>query len=230
MIARASRPWSNGLLAGLIAVVIIGAVQTFGYRHEHHLLKHRDCNERRLNTATRAETSLGAVRPMSCLLLLILLVLLGVAAWRDVATRAIPNTISLLIVLAGALSRVLVGPLALALSAATAMSIFLLLMIAFSRGLLGGGDVKIMTALAVGLSPFNSWRFVLVTAIAGGFLAVAYILLSHKKYRMRGAKPASLLGRIAQVEFWRIRRRGPLPYGVAIAAGGAFVLLHPGSF
>src|SRR4051812_19732869 len=110
---------------------------------------------------------------MSCLLLLILLVLLGVAAWRDVATRAIPNTISLLIVLAGALSRILVGPLALALSAATAMSIFLLLMIAFSRGLLGGGDVKIMTALAVGLSPFESWRFVLVTAIAGGFLAVA---------------------------------------------------------
>ena len=129
-----------------------------------------------------------------------------------------PNTISLLIVLAGALSRVLVGPLALALSAATAMSIFLLLMIAFSRGLLGGGDVKIMTALAVGLSPFDSWRFVLVTAIAGGFLAVTYILLSHKKYRMRGAKRASLLGR-SPVESWRIRRRGPLPYGVPSPLG-----------
>jgi len=167
---------------------------------------------------------------MSCLLLLTLLVLLGVAAWRDVATRAIPNTVSLLIVLAGALSRILVGPLALALSAATAMLIFLLLMVAFSRGLLGGGDVKIMAALAVGLSPFDTWRFVLATAISGGLLAVVYIVLSRNTRRLRGTKRTSLLGRIAQVEFWRIRRRGPLPYGVAIAAGGAFVLLHPGSF
>jgi prepilin peptidase CpaA len=32
--------------------------------------------------------------------------------------------------------------------------------------------------------------------------------------------------RIYGVERWRIRRRGPLPYGVAIAAGGVFTLLH----
>jgi Flp pilus assembly protein protease CpaA len=31
--------------------------------------------------------------------------------------------------------------------------------------------------------------------------------------------------RVAAIERWRIRRRGPVPYGVAIAIGGAFVVL-----
>ena len=73
-------------------------------------------------------------------------------------------------------------------------------------------------------------RLFIATAIAGGVLAVAYLLL--ERTLMPTNKPASmsLLRRVIAVEAWRIRRRGPLPYGVAIAAGGAFILLHPGGF
>jgi prepilin peptidase CpaA len=87
-----------------------------------------------------------------------------------------------------------------------------------------------MTSLAVGLSPLDSYHFVVATAIAGGLLAAAYLLLSPRLRGSYGTKPTSMLGRVFTIEAWRIRRRGPLPYGVAIAAGGAFVLLHSGSF
>jgi len=157
-------------------------------------------------------------------------VLLMVAAWRDVVTRMIPDTLSLLLLATGGLARVLEGPSAFALSLAAGLLLLILLMIAHSRGLIGGGDVKIMTALAIGLSPFDSYRFVIATAAAGGLLAIAYLVLSRMTQFVSLSRRIPFVGRVFAVEAWRIRRRGPLPYGVAIAAGGAFVLLHPGSF
>jgi prepilin peptidase CpaA len=160
---------------------------------------------------------------------LAMLALLMASAWTDLATRTIPNTIALLLLVLGGFGRLLDGPAALAVSAATAGALFLLLLLAYARGLLGGGDVKLIAAVAMGLSPQDSYRFVVATAIAGGVLALAYILLSHHLRGPPCSRGASLLRRIGAVEAWRIRRRGPLPYGVAIAAGGAFVLLHVGS-
>ena len=87
---------------------------------------------------------------------------------------------SLLLLGTGGLARILAGPSAFALSVATALLLLILLMVIHSRGLIGGGDVKIMTALAVGLSPFDCYRFVVATAIAGGILAIAYLLLSPR--------------------------------------------------
>jgi len=167
---------------------------------------------------------------MSALFTLAVLVLLLSAAWRDIATRTIPDTISILLLIIGAAARILLGPAEFAMSLASALMLFLLLMIAFSRELIGGGDVKIMTAFAVGLSPIDSVRFVIATTIAGGLLGVVYILLSltRKVTRLRGGIP--FLTRVIVVEAWRVRRRAPLPYGVAIAAGGVFVTLHRGSF
>ena len=166
---------------------------------------------------------------MSAPFILAMLALLMAGAWRDVATRTIPDSVSIGLVAIGVLARILEGPSALALSSATALVLFVVLLVAFSRGLLGGGDVKVMTALALGLSPLDSYRLVIATAIAGGILAIAYLLLSAQATRQDGTKRKSLLGRVVAVEAWRIRRHGPLPYGVAIAAGGAFVLFHSGS-
>ena len=156
--------------------------------------------------------------------------LLVAAAWCDVATRTIPDALSLLLLATGGLARVLEGPWELALSAGVALLLFVLLFAAFSRGLIGGGDVKLMTAFAIGVSPLDSYRFVIATAIAGGLLGIAYLLLSRMPHFMRRIRRTSLLGRVFTIEAWRIRRHGPLPYGVAIAAGGTFVLLHSGSF
>jgi Flp pilus assembly protein protease CpaA len=114
------------------------------------------------------------------------------------------------------------------LSVGTALLLLSLLLTLYSRGLIGGGDVKIMTALAVGLSPFDCYRFIVATAIAGGLLGITYLVLSRRLPPIHRVRGASLLNRVAVLENRRIRRRGPLPYGVAVAAGGTFVLLRTG--
>lgn len=167
---------------------------------------------------------------MAVYITLSVLALLLIAAWRDLATRTIPDTVCVLIAALGILLRALQGPWALAVSAGAALLLFLVLLLLFARGLIGGGDVKIMTALAITLPPLDSYRFVVATVMAGGVLGIAYLLLSFRPRRPSGTKPTSLLGRVAVIESRRIGRRGPLPYGVAIAAGGVFVLLSPGNF
>jgi len=156
------------------------------------------------------------------------LVLLLMAAWHDIATRLIPDGISLWLLALGALARLFGAPSNLAFSLETALLLLALLLILHSRGLIGGGDVKVMTALAVGLSPLDCYRFIVATAIAGGLLGTSYLVLSATLPAMHSVRGASLLNRVAVLETRRIRRRGPLPYCVAIAAGGTFVLLHPG--
>ena len=156
--------------------------------------------------------------------------LLMTAAWRDVATRTIPDSLEPLAPRGRRAGSHYRRSVSLRSFGSDRFALLILLMVVHSRGFIGGGDVKIMTALAVGLSPFDCYRFVIATAIAGGLLGIVYLLLSRRPAAMRESKRASLLGRVVAIEFWRIRRRGSLPYGVAIAAGGAFVLLHSGSF
>jgi prepilin peptidase CpaA len=164
------------------------------------------------------------------LFVIAMLALLAAGAWQDIATRTIPDEVNALLFVMGGIARLNQGPQELFYSGLSALMLFLLFMFAYSRGLIGGGDVKLMTAVAIGLSPSDCYRFVVVTALAGGVLGIAYLLLSRRLIPMRMSKRTSLLKRVMAAETWRIRRRGPLPYGVAIAAGGAFVLLHPGSF
>jgi prepilin peptidase CpaA len=162
---------------------------------------------------------------VSEMLVTAMLALLLAAAWRDVITRTIPDTISVLLLAAGGFGQFHNGVLAIAASAVTALLLFALLFVLFTRGLLGGGDVKLLTALAVGLAPYDCYRLVVATALSGGLLAIGYLLLSRLKRRQYTITRRSLFHRILAVERWRIRRHGPLPYAVAIAAGGAFVLL-----
>jgi prepilin peptidase CpaA len=162
------------------------------------------------------------------LLALAMLALLLAAAWHDVLTRTIPDSVSLLLLAVGVLAQLLDDASAIVGSAATTILLFVVLLVAFTRGWLGGGDVKLMAALAVGLPPYDCYRFLVATALAGGVLALVYLLLSRIKKIEPAITHRSLFRRILAVEGWRMRRRGPLPYAVAIAAGGAFVLLQPG--
>ncbi len=148
--------------------------------------------------------------------------LLAVAAAYDLAVRLIPDWISVTLALLGMATRLASGWLDLAFSIVTALAIFVLLFMAFSRNLLGGGDVKLVTALVLWLSPPSCYEFLVVTALAGGVLAMIHLAV-------RWLGPFTALeaagGRFLRVELRRIRAGGPLPYGVAIMVGGGYVLL-----
>jgi prepilin peptidase CpaA len=63
-------------------------------------------------------------------------------------------------------------------------------------------------------------------ALAGGLLTVPYLIARHRVPVPRRSQCAGLAARIARAELWRLRRGGPLPYAVAIAAGTGFVLIQ----
>jgi prepilin peptidase CpaA len=154
--------------------------------------------------------------------------LLAFAAWRDIATRTIPDRISLALAVLGLACRLTQGWPAVLLSVAVAAALFVILLVCHARGLIGGADAKLLAALALGFSPLGSYQLITITALAGGGLAAVYLLLPRAMGARPSIRPAPhrfVALRVAAIERWRIRRRGPVPYGVAIAIGGAFVVL-----
>jgi prepilin peptidase CpaA len=120
---------------------------------------------------------------------------------------------------------VALGAGASATSAGLAVLLFAVLSVAHARGGLGGGDVKLLSAAALGLSPFGLYQMLLCTAFAGGVLAVVHLGSRRLPRTARCRHGASRARRLWTIEKWRWRRPGCLPYGVAIACGGSWALL-----
>ena len=153
--------------------------------------------------------------------------LLVFAALHDAVTRTIPNWIAACIVLLGIAARLLGGDLIMGLAAASLL--FAGCVFAWSRGWLGGGDAKLAAAFALVPAHGQVVDFALTTALAGGLLALLYLALSRIVPRPAPGPRPGLLARVVKAEAWRISRCGPLPYAVAIAAGGIHVLHSPPS-
>ncbi|MDF1586045.1 A24 family peptidase [Marinimicrococcus flavescens] len=154
------------------------------------------------------------------------------AALCDVAWRLIPNGVSLALVALGTGLRLAqAGPEGLIWTAAASALLFAVMLLAWSRGLMGGGDAKLLPAAAMTLPAAAVPQLVLMTALAGGALALLYLLLQQAARRLpafpRQHRGQPLLRRLLAAEGWRLRRRGPLPYGVAIAAAALMLLLRP---
>ena len=81
--------------------------------------------------------------------------------------------------------------------------VFLLFAGAFYINMMGGGDVKLAGALALWFTPYETLSLIVMMSIAGGLLTLV-VLAIHKMKRKEG--------------------RPEVPYGVAIAAGGLWLL------
>jgi prepilin peptidase CpaA len=143
--------------------------------------------------------------------------LLLTAALHDAATRTIPNWIPASLAVIGLASRVLEGEMIA--GSAIAVAILALLIVLWLRGLIGGGDVKLIPAASLILPPHSVLNYILLVTVAGGILALLYLALSYLVRRPRPGQRRGLLARLSKAEAWRIHRRGPLPYAVAIATG-----------
>jgi len=96
----------------------------------------------------------------------------------------------------------------------------------FAAGLLCG-VMDISAAFLLTWFPAHYPPKRLLQGIASGLLGIAYLLLSRYQHKPHADNRASPIARVLAVEAWRVRKRAPLPYGVAIAIGGAITLLHP---
>lgn len=88
----------------------------------------------------------------------------------------------------------------------------------FSFRLMGGGDVKLMSAIALWAGPQNIFAFLVFTGVAGGVLS----LLSLTRWRTVAAYTLRV---VAGRDFTDVADDRQIPYGAAIAAGGAYVAL-----
>lgn len=163
-------------------------------------------------------------------LLIVASVLLLLAAAADVAVRRVPNSVSVALALIGLGLRFASGSLLGGLAAAAA--VFVCAAACWRGGWLGGGDVKLLGAAALLLPPRLAPSLVLAVAMAGGVLALLYLLLPRflgpaapAARAAPGPRAGGRIRRILSVERRRIGRHGPLPYAAAIAAGTLFVLI-----
>jgi len=81
--------------------------------------------------------------------------------------------------------------------------VFLLFAGAFYINMMGGGDVKLAGALGLWFTPYETLSLIVMMSIAGGLLTLV-VLIIHRVKRKEG--------------------RPEVPYGVAIAAGGLWLL------
>ena len=159
--------------------------------------------------------------------LIVLLLLpgsLAFAAAMDLLTMTIPNRITLVLIAAFVPAAVLAGLDLPAIGAhlATGFGVLLLGMVVFFCGWCGGGDAKLLAAIALWLGFDNLVPYLLYTAVAGGMLATAVSLLRSVPL------PGILLA-----EAWAVRlhrRDAGIPYGVALAAGALLVYPHTSWF
>jgi prepilin peptidase CpaA len=138
------------------------------------------------------------------------------AAINDAARFRIPNAVSLgLIILFP--PHVLVSPVPIDWLRSLMMAglVFGAGFILFSRGLMGGGDVKLLTAAALWAGAGLLLPLLVVMGLVGGVLAaLAWLLQYARRYRAGGI--VGLLMRDPAVAAPKV------PYGVAIAAGAGY--------
>ncbi|MCM8557115.1 A24 family peptidase [Sphingomicrobium sediminis] len=127
-------------------------------------------------------------------------------AIRDIQTYTIENWIVGLVAVAAPLywwsAGVDLWPDA-AIRIGVAAIVFLLLLVMFNMGVMGGGDVKLATALALWFTWAGTLKFLVIMSLAGGALSIL-VAVNHKIRK----KP----------------EKAEVPYGVAIAIGVLWLL------
>lgn len=148
-----------------------------------------------------------------------------VAAWTDVRTRTIPNSLTVPAAALGLFASAAGGLGGIVWSVGgwvTGLAVFL--PVYLLRGL-GAGDVKLLAACGAWLGPVGTLHAAILAAITGGALAIATAVAS-------GALPRVLTNIGTLIQFWAVmgvrpfpaltleHASGPrLPYAVPIAIG-----------
>ena len=136
------------------------------------------------------------------------------AAISDLRAFRIPNILSGILVLLFIIAQIIASNAVIPWGNILHFGVALLVgMFLFSRGWIGGGDAKLYAATALWFATNAAIALLFFTTIAGGLLAIVFIIARLTGLRKNVAK--------------QDRR---IPYGVAIAAGGFFTAAYVGWF
>lgn len=145
------------------------------------------------------------------------------AAIEDLRRLIIPNTLVLALCVLWpfyfAAAPSLYGALA---AIGGAIAVFLVGALCFSRGWLGGGDVKLLAVATLWAGPSGTPVLLLLTGILGGVLAL-FLLMPPGAYLTTLAR--AKLGPADAPDGQGLAT--PVPYGIAIASAAVIVILLP---
>ncbi|HLX26545.1 MAG TPA: A24 family peptidase [Candidatus Cybelea sp.] len=145
-----------------------------------------------------------------------------IAAFIDVRSRRVPNALTASIAVAALIVHGFEGPRALGTSVAVMVILTLLGSLVYSRGGIGGGDVK-LAITACGMLNFPLCiPFLLYTAIGGGLLAIGYLLV---RGRTRASAVRGMLLTMSGVPGMTAKKTEGMPYAVAFAFGAIIIAL-----
>jgi prepilin peptidase CpaA len=169
----------------------------------------------------------GGEKAVQTTALVFAIAILAIIAYGDMHTRRIPNALAVAIAVLGLVRMILVHDLVAAgHTLAAAAAVFAIVFLLFSRGIVGGGDAKLLAAMALLIGYQDLFGFLFLMSICGGALALA--ILARDKFRsrfwilsrpVRGPSATQAVGCIAAPA------RSTVPYGVAIAVAGVIMLI-----
>ena len=147
-----------------------------------------------------------------------------VAAYTDLARRRISNVLTFGLAAAALVLSCAHGPLAFAVMLATYGALLAVGTVPFSRGWIGGGDVKLIAAGAVCAGWPGLASFLLITSVAGGALAVFELLRARRlQFALMQLATAAYVGGLGRGVILEPDRRR-LPYALAILTGALYLV------
>jgi prepilin peptidase CpaA len=154
------------------------------------------------------------------ILLIVLPGAVAFAAAMDLFTMTIPNRISVVMAAAFVPAALMagLGPWSIALHIGAGLAVLGLGVLLFAGGWFGGGDAKLLAAIALWVGFESLPMYLMYVALAGGMLALFFSSVRSVPL------PRALLG-----EAWALRLHRPdggIPYGIALAAGALLVYPH----
>ena len=155
---------------------------------------------------------------------------MAAAAGFDLASRRVPNRLTVGLVALGVVVRAGIGGWTAGAWGVAGAAVGLgLLLLPFARGWMGGGDVKLAGAIGAWLGPAGAAWSVLIGLALGGLLAAATLALGGAALR---AEVATNLKNALYAQRVPVVRRRPaskvVPLAVALAAAALAVLVQQG--
>ena len=103
--------------------------------------------------------------------------ILALIAYRDVRTRRIPNPLAIAIAILGLVRILLVNdPVAAGYTLAAGIAMLTAAFLLFWRGVLGGGDAKLIAATALLIGYQDLFGFLFLMSLCGAALALATLM------------------------------------------------------
>ena len=158
---------------------------------------------------------------------------LAIIAYSDMRWRRIPNELSLAITILG-LTRIILGhgTVAAGPTLAASAAVFSAAFLLYWRGIVGGGDAKLVAAAALLIGYTDLFGFLFLMSLCGALLALAILVRDRfgaRLWRPR-RRPAGMPHPRPARERLAAPVRSTVPYGAAIAAAGMIMLISKNLF